>query len=279
MAPRSSGYPSKKHEIMKEIPVTNGRYSASSLGRIYNNQLHFYCSTLIRKGYVCVYILGRYYGVHQLVANAFLRHDLNGDLEVNHIDGNKQNNNLTNLEVVSHRRNMQHAWENGLIKPSNISKAKRRQALEGDSLLLEKFIDDNNITRTEFSRRTGVSPIVFSRRPLRLTRKTIDKISKVYPSFPVEKHTKSYSMRVKDYSLRTADEWFEKGKWTGFLMTLPLNKTRTYECKKIGSLVSIRSTASILSNNVNCDRVFKVSIDFDKHTVTITPNKKKQESL
>ena len=36
--------------------------------------------------------------------------------EVNHIDGNKNNNNFNNLEWCSRKHNQQHAVKNGLIK-------------------------------------------------------------------------------------------------------------------------------------------------------------------
>ena len=38
-------------------------------------------------------------------------------LEVNHIDGNKQNNNVNNLEWCSHSYNMKEAYKLGLVKP------------------------------------------------------------------------------------------------------------------------------------------------------------------
>jgi len=49
----------------------------------------------------------RYYKpVHQLVAMAFLNHKPNGySLVVNHIDFNKLNNNVENLEIVTPREN------------------------------------------------------------------------------------------------------------------------------------------------------------------------------
>ena len=54
--------------------------------------------------------------VARLVAFTFYEKDINDhSLEVNHIDGNWKNNNLENLELVSHKENMNHAFDNHLI--------------------------------------------------------------------------------------------------------------------------------------------------------------------
>ena len=50
--------------------------------------------------------------IHKLVANTFLGES---DLEVNHIDGNKLNNNVSNLEYLSRSDNIKHAFKNNLI--------------------------------------------------------------------------------------------------------------------------------------------------------------------
>lgn len=53
--------------------------------------------------------------VHRLMAEAFL-HPTQDRPFVNHIDGNKLNNHLENLEMCSNSENVQHAYDNGLYK-------------------------------------------------------------------------------------------------------------------------------------------------------------------
>ena len=71
-------------------------------------------------------------------------------------------------------------------------------------------------------------------------------------------------------------DWLEERKWTAFLMRVPLNKTSSYSCNSANDMMSIRATASMLGNNPECDRVFKITADFDKKEIIVTANKKKQ---
>lgn len=54
--------------------------------------------------------------IHRLVAESFL--DVIEGYEVNHIDGNKLNNDLSNLEWVSRSENIKHAYDKGLKQAS-----------------------------------------------------------------------------------------------------------------------------------------------------------------
>lgn len=96
-------------EIWKDIDGYDGRYAVSSWGRVkgihgilkpYKNHKGYLKVGLMRDG-VC-----RKHRVSRLVAQAFLPNQFDYP-EVNHIDGNKQNNSVTNLEWVDaslHRR-------------------------------------------------------------------------------------------------------------------------------------------------------------------------------
>lgn len=55
--------------------------------------------------------------VHRIVANAFIPGE-HSDQQVNHKDGNKTNNHISNLEFVNGSENVQHAYDTGIRKPS-----------------------------------------------------------------------------------------------------------------------------------------------------------------
>lgn len=66
-----------------------------------------------RFGYLRVQLCNKDYCIHRLVCSNFIR-PLRPKEEINHKDGNKQNNRLDNLEIVSRVENQNHAIEHGL---------------------------------------------------------------------------------------------------------------------------------------------------------------------
>ena len=61
--------------------------------------------------------------VHRLVADSFYDGDHEG-YDVNHIDGNKSNNHISNLEFCTRKENINHAFQTGLKKPSRQKKVR-----------------------------------------------------------------------------------------------------------------------------------------------------------
>lgn len=100
-------------EIWKDVPDYEGLYQVSNFGRVKSfkrNKIIILKLTVYKNGYVCVSLtknglsLKRY--VHQLVAMAFLGHKRCGlQLVVDHINDNKIDNRLENLQIVTQRYN------------------------------------------------------------------------------------------------------------------------------------------------------------------------------
>lgn len=60
---------------------------------------------------------GKTFTLHRLLGDHFIPNPHHYET-INHIDGNKLNNNLSNLEWCSYKMNNQHAWDTGLRKIS-----------------------------------------------------------------------------------------------------------------------------------------------------------------
>lgn len=109
---------------MKETwkQIDDYHYSVSSLGRVRNdltNELKTPC--IDNHGYVKVDLykngIARRERVHRLVSNAFIPNPENKS-QVNHINGNKLDNSVGNLEWTTASENMQHCVKTGLFTPS-----------------------------------------------------------------------------------------------------------------------------------------------------------------
>lgn len=91
-------------------------YTITKDGKVYSNLSKKYLKTFIRNGYETITIKKKNYKIHRLVALTYLT-KIEGKDFINHIDGNKLNNNLENLEWCTSKENTQHAIKLGLFKP------------------------------------------------------------------------------------------------------------------------------------------------------------------
>lgn len=111
-------------EIWKDCKGYDGRYQISNLGRVWSVVSQRYLDgTKDRDGYLQVFLTARNGKskkefIHRLVALVFLPNP-EGLPQVNHIDENKQNNSVENLQWVSIKANANHGTRNNRISKAN----------------------------------------------------------------------------------------------------------------------------------------------------------------
>ena len=122
-----------EQEQWKPIEGTDGGYEVSNLGRVMSKMQRnprIMPQTIQRSGYryVTLHVNNKptCRRVHRLVAQAFLPNP-EGLKEVNHKDGNKDNNRADNLEWCTRSHNVKHSFDTGLKHPHRWTAEERKQ--------------------------------------------------------------------------------------------------------------------------------------------------------
>lgn len=134
-----------KELMWKDIQGYEGLYQVSDTGQVRSFKRSGSSGRILRaykiRGYYRVWLskknMIRQYPVHRLVAKAFIP---NPDVlpQVNHKDGNKLNNQVTNLEWCDNQHNLRHAW-NTLGKTSIGSLNGKAKLTERNVVMIRGF--------------------------------------------------------------------------------------------------------------------------------------------
>ena len=146
------------NEEWKDIKGYEELYKISNYGRVYS-AISNKCLKSIKntKGYLLVHLYKdgnrKVFKIHRLVAIHFIPNENKKYNQVNHIDGDKTNNIVNNLEWVDNSLNEIHAYKNGLKGSKSVSKRVRcvETGEEFESIISasRKFkIDRRNITNS-----------------------------------------------------------------------------------------------------------------------------------
>lgn len=157
---------------IKPIPGHELKYGATADGKIFSYPRYrvphgrFINGWINKYGYRTVKITlikkddEKNYLVHRLIAKTFLN-NYSDDLCVNHIDGNKLNNSINNLEMVTSRENMIHAFKIGLVNNSG-ERCVSSKLSNSDVICIRELHALNNFNQKQLANIFEVSPMTIS---------------------------------------------------------------------------------------------------------------------
>jgi len=141
--------------MKKVIPNTDNIYFATRDGKIFKLDKEVsQCQDRANNGYLqcTIKIDGKYkkQKTHRLIAMAFL-----GDVKnnvVNHINGDKQDNNVSNLEIISQLENMRHAKTLQSFKDGRAKCEKSKMKLSDDEMQ-KLLLDAEELSLNQMARK------------------------------------------------------------------------------------------------------------------------------
>lgn len=148
-------------EIFKDIPKFEGRYQISNLGKVWSKITNKFLTLQKEKcGYVRVSLnlnkKSKKYLVHRLGAFAFIKNNKNKPC-VNHINSNKIDNRVENLEWCTYSENLKHSFKygNACHKGSNHNNS---TTTEKDVIEIRKLYSTGKYKQVELAKLFNLDP-------------------------------------------------------------------------------------------------------------------------
>lgn len=138
---------------------TLDNYEVSDDGRVRNISTRREIKQFVGKdGYMRTQIAGKTRLVHRVIADAYIPKEPGRDF-VNHRDGNKQNNSISNLEWCTKSENELHAYASGLRdRPKGIKNGRCKLSLEQIDFIRANYVPrDKQYGAKPLSEKFGVS--------------------------------------------------------------------------------------------------------------------------
>lgn len=137
--------------MRKEFKFNNATYFVDEFGNIYGKKGNLLKQSINSDGYSVVTLGNRHYcrtriAVHRIVAKIFVPNP-NNYIEVDHLDGNRQNPRAENLEWVTHQENIRRAKARGSYDGRFRGERNLKARLDSATVmeLREKYYDGTTI--------------------------------------------------------------------------------------------------------------------------------------
>lgn len=145
---------------MRDIVGYEGQYAVTKDGRVWSYKRNAFMRQQDHKGYRRVGLRSPGHRklclVHRLVAEAYIE-NVKGKAEVNHINSNRADNRVDNLEWVTRSENNQHAWDKGAkqFKMTDNFRARRKLTDEQAKNLVTDY-KSGQVSQAELGRKYGI---------------------------------------------------------------------------------------------------------------------------
>ena len=145
---------------MRDIVGYEGHYAITPDGNVWSHKRKNFMRQLDHKGYKRVGLRKaderKQYLVHRLVAESYIQ-NLENKPEVNHINCDKTDNRVENLEWVTRSENNQHAWDKGAkqFKMTDNFRARRKLSKEQAQNLIAEY-KAGKTSQAELRRKYGI---------------------------------------------------------------------------------------------------------------------------
>jgi hypothetical protein len=157
-------------EVWKDIKGFDGLYQVSNLGRIKSLR---YGTNILKpfltgKGYLTVDLCfkgkRKSVRVHRLVADAFIPNPTNKS-QINHINGNKKDNSVKNLEWNTQSENINHAFKIGLNERSEEAGKKKKAVYQiKHGIIINQFNSISEAERITNTPRQNIRKVINGKR-------------------------------------------------------------------------------------------------------------------
>lgn len=179
----------KRISDLKEFEISNSGMIRNALTK----KLIPHCQT--KNGYLKTNIFhqGKRYSklIHRIVIREFL---FDSTMQVNHIDGNKHNNNLSNLEYVTQSENIKHAFLIG-IQNHKGEKNPAHKLTAADVREIRKLSEERKISQRKLARMYSTSQGNISKI---INRKKWSCVEEAFPPYKREYHFLTPESKICD---------------------------------------------------------------------------------